>query len=118
MIREYLKAAYEDGNSQLLITAIGNVAKAQGMTEIARKTNLSRQNLYKALSPNATPKIWYCQKGRGSPRLQVGDCLSHHPASKGSQEEPHENHRDIAFYGYLATANLNFYAGIQTWYWS
>ncbi|MCK5915220.1 MAG: putative addiction module antidote protein, partial [Deltaproteobacteria bacterium] len=37
--------------------AIGNVAKAQGMTEIARKTNLSRQNLYKALSPNATPKF-------------------------------------------------------------
>ena len=57
MIREYLKAAYEDGNSQLLIAAIGNVAKAQGMTEIARKTNLSRQNLYKALSPNATPKF-------------------------------------------------------------
>lgn len=57
MIHEYLKAAFEEGDSRLLIAAIGNVAKAQGMTEISRKTNLSRQNLYKALSPNAAPKF-------------------------------------------------------------
>ena len=57
MIREYLKAACEEGDTQLLITAIGNVAKAQGMTEISRKTNLSRQNRDKALSQNATPKF-------------------------------------------------------------
>jgi probable addiction module antidote protein len=46
MIHEYLKAAFEEGDKELLIAAIGNVAKAKGMTEIARKTNLSRQNLY------------------------------------------------------------------------
>ena len=57
MIREYLKVAFEDGNSELLMVAIGNVAKARGMSEIARKTNLSRQNLYKALSPNSSPKF-------------------------------------------------------------
>ena len=57
MIREYLKAAFEQGDDELLIAAIGNVAKAQGMTEIARKTNLSRQNLYKTLAPNGSPKF-------------------------------------------------------------
>ena len=57
IIHEYLKAAFEEGDSELLITAIGNVAKAQGMSEIARKANLSRQNLYKALSPDSSPKF-------------------------------------------------------------
>lgn len=57
IIHEYLKAALEEGDSELLVIALGNVAKAQGMSEIARKTNLSRQNLYKALSPDSSPKF-------------------------------------------------------------
>ena len=57
MIQEYLRAAFEDGDTRTLIAAIGNVAKARGMTEIAQKTNLSRQNLYKALSSNGSPKF-------------------------------------------------------------
>jgi probable addiction module antidote protein len=57
MIHEYLKAAFEEGDSELLMVAIGNVAKAKGMSEIARATNLSRQNLYKALAPGGTPKF-------------------------------------------------------------
>lgn len=57
MIHEYLKVALEEGDSELLMVAIGNVAKAKGMSEIARKTNLSRQNLYKALSPGGAPKF-------------------------------------------------------------
>jgi probable addiction module antidote protein len=57
MIHEYLNVALEEGDSELLMVAIGNVAKAKGMSEIARKTNLSRQNLYKALSPGSAPKF-------------------------------------------------------------
>jgi probable addiction module antidote protein len=57
MIHKYLKAAFEEGNSELLMVAIGNVAKAKGMSEIAKETNLSRQNLYKALSANSSPKF-------------------------------------------------------------
>jgi len=57
MIHEYLKATIEEGDPQALIIALGNVARAVGMSEIARKTNLSRQNLYKALSPNSSPKF-------------------------------------------------------------
>jgi probable addiction module antidote protein len=62
MIREYLATALEQGDSELLIEALGNVAKAQGMSEIARKTKLSRQNLYKALSPGSAPKFETFQK--------------------------------------------------------
>lgn len=54
MVREYLRAAFEEGDSELILEAIGNVAKARGMSEIANKTGLSRQNLYKALSSGAS----------------------------------------------------------------
>ncbi len=57
MIHEYLKAAFEDGDSELLMVAIGNVAKARGMSDIAQKTNLSRQNLYKSFSSNGLPRF-------------------------------------------------------------
>ncbi len=57
IIQEYLNTALQSGDSELFLTAVGNVAKAQGMSEIARKTNLSRQNLYKALSPSSSPKF-------------------------------------------------------------
>ena len=57
MIQEYLKISFEEGDTEQLLVAIGNVAKAQGMTEIAKKTNLGRQNLYKALSADSSPKF-------------------------------------------------------------
>ena len=57
MIQGYLKAVLEEGDSEALVTALGNIAKAQGMSEIAKKTRLNRQNLYKALSPNGSPKL-------------------------------------------------------------
>jgi probable addiction module antidote protein len=57
MIREYLKVSFEEGDSEQLMLAIGQVAKAQGISEIAKKANLSRQNLYKALSQGSSPKF-------------------------------------------------------------
>jgi len=57
MIQAYLNAAFEDGDTEQILTAIGNVAKAQGMSDIAKKTSLGRQNLYKALSADSSPKF-------------------------------------------------------------
>lgn len=62
MIREYLNAAFETGDEELILMAIGNIAKARGMSEIACKTGLSRQNLYKALSSGGSPKFGTIQK--------------------------------------------------------
>ena len=47
----------EEGEVECFITAIGKVAKAKGMTEIAKKSNMNRQNLYKAFSPTGSPKF-------------------------------------------------------------
>uniref|UniRef100_UPI004055EAC0 addiction module antidote protein n=1 Tax=Candidatus Electronema sp. TaxID=2698783 RepID=UPI004055EAC0 len=57
MIREYLKVSFEQGDSEQLIMALGQVAKAQGISDIARKADISRQNLYKVLSGGSSPKF-------------------------------------------------------------
>ncbi len=57
MIAEYLNEVLENGNENDLITAIGNVAKAIGMKEIAERAGLSRQSLYKALSDGSKPQF-------------------------------------------------------------
>jgi len=56
MIVEYLKATAEDPNPEVFLGALGDVAKAKGMAEIAKKTGLDRESLYKALRPGAHPR--------------------------------------------------------------
>ncbi|HHE31673.1 MAG TPA: putative addiction module antidote protein [Chlorobaculum parvum] len=56
MIVEYLKAAAEDPNPDVFFGALSDVARAKGMAEIARKTGLGRESLYKAFRPGAHPR--------------------------------------------------------------
>ena len=56
-VTHYLEAAFEDGDPHLIAEAIGNVARAKGMTAIATKTGLGRESLYKALSSSGNPKL-------------------------------------------------------------
>jgi probable addiction module antidote protein len=53
----YLDAVFEDGDPKLIAAAIGDVARARGMTEIAEKTGLSRESLYRALSRDGNPEM-------------------------------------------------------------
>lgn len=53
----YLEAALEDGDSSLVAAALGDIARAKGMTEIARETGLGRESLYKALSADGNPEF-------------------------------------------------------------
>jgi probable addiction module antidote protein len=55
-IAEYLSAALEDEDPELLLTAIKDVARARGMTKLAKDTGLGREDLYKALAPGAKPR--------------------------------------------------------------
>ncbi len=55
-IAEYLTAALEDDDPELLLTAIKDVARARGMTKLAKDTGLGRESLYKALAPGAKPR--------------------------------------------------------------
>ena len=57
MIAEYLNEALSQGSEKELVEAIGNVAKAIGMTKIAEKSGLSRPSLYKALSEGSKPQF-------------------------------------------------------------
>lgn len=57
MIAEYLNTVLEEGNNDEIVTAIGHIAKAIGMTKIAEDTGLSRPSLYKALSDGAKPQF-------------------------------------------------------------
>ena len=57
MIAEYLNTVLEEGDDADIITAIGHIAKAIGMTKIAEQTGMSRPSLYKALSDGAKPQF-------------------------------------------------------------
>ena len=57
MIAEYLNVVLEEGDDSEIVVAIGNIAKAIGMTKIAKETGMSRPSLYKALSEGAKPQF-------------------------------------------------------------
>jgi len=57
VIAEYLAAAAEDSNPDVFLAALGDVAKARGMAQIAKEAGLGRESLYKALSPGAHPRF-------------------------------------------------------------
>jgi probable addiction module antidote protein len=52
-----LDAALEEGDPALVAAALGDIARAKGMTDIARQTGLGRESLYKALSPEGNPEF-------------------------------------------------------------
>jgi probable addiction module antidote protein len=53
----YLEAALEDGDPRVVAAALGDIARAKGMTQVARDTGLGRESLYKALSPDGNPEL-------------------------------------------------------------
>lgn len=56
VIAEYLTVAAEDPHPEVLLAALGDVAKARGMAQIAKDAGLGRESLYKALSAGAHPR--------------------------------------------------------------
>lgn len=56
VIAEYISAALENENPNVLLAAIADVAKVRGMTQLAKDSGLGRESLYKALAPGAKPR--------------------------------------------------------------
>ncbi|WP_457605264.1 addiction module antidote protein [Nitratifractor sp.] len=54
---EYLSQVLADGDNEEFLRAIGHIAKAKGMTQIAKETGLGRESLYKAFRPDAKPRF-------------------------------------------------------------
>jgi probable addiction module antidote protein len=57
MIAAYLAAVMEDDDPALLVAALGDVARARGMTQLARETGLAREALYRSLSTSGNPSF-------------------------------------------------------------
>lgn len=53
----YLEAALQEGDSALIAAALGDIARAKGMSQIARDAGLGRESLYKALSAEGNPEF-------------------------------------------------------------
>ena len=56
-IANYLTVVLEDNDPALLAAALGDIARARGMAEIAKASGIGREALYKALRPNAQPRF-------------------------------------------------------------
>jgi|SRR5215470_8719685 len=56
-IANYLEAAFEEGDPSLVAAALGDVARAKGMAQVAEAAGLGRESLYKALSPEGNPEF-------------------------------------------------------------
>lgn len=56
-IAEYLNAVLETDDPDLLLLALGDVARARGMAQVAKDAGLGRESLYKALTPGAKPRF-------------------------------------------------------------
>jgi len=55
-IAEFLTACLEDDNPDVFLSALQEVAKARGMTQLAKDTGLNRESLDKALTPGGKPR--------------------------------------------------------------
>ncbi|MDP2853785.1 MAG: putative addiction module antidote protein [Smithellaceae bacterium] len=53
----YLEAALEENDPALIAAALGDIARAKGMTEVAKKAGLGRESLYKSLSAQGNPEL-------------------------------------------------------------
>ncbi len=56
-IAAYLEAAFDEGDPALIAAALGDVARAIGMTDLASRAGVTREALYKALSPTGDPRL-------------------------------------------------------------
>lgn len=56
-VAEYLTQVLAEGDPGELAAALGHIAKARGMSEIAKASGIKREALYKALRPNSQPRL-------------------------------------------------------------
>jgi probable addiction module antidote protein len=56
-VAAYLEAALQDGDPQLVAAALGDIARAKGMSQVARDAGLGRESLYKSLSLSGNPEL-------------------------------------------------------------
>ena len=53
----YIEAAMEENDPEFMSIALGDVARAEGTSKVARKAKVTRENLYRAFAPGGNPTI-------------------------------------------------------------
>jgi len=56
-VAAYLTTVLEENDSALLATALGDIARSRGMTQVAKDSGITREALYKALRPGSEPRF-------------------------------------------------------------
>ncbi len=56
-VAAYVEAALEDGDHRVVAAVLGDIARAKGMTQVARDAGLGRESLYKSLSSDGNPEF-------------------------------------------------------------
>lgn len=83
-VSEYLTAIMEEGDPALLQAALGDVAKARGMSEIARSARVGRESLYKSLSADGNPSFQTIAKVLSALGIRMSFSPAAGPKAKGS----------------------------------
>lgn len=78
----YLEAVIEEGDSALIAAALGDIARARNLSQLARDVGMSREGLYKALSGQGNPTFATITKVAGALGLRFGFHLAKQPASQ------------------------------------
>lgn len=86
-IAEYLSAILEEGEPKLLPYALGQVARAQGMSKLAKITGLKRESLYQSLSKNGNPSFAMVMKIFQAFNVKLG------VQANDNQIKPHERRK-------------------------
>ena len=78
-ITGYFEACLEEdpGDGSLVRAALGDIARARGMAQLSRDTGLSREGLYKALSPEGNPEFTTVMKVMKALGLQLHAVTAH-----------------------------------------
>jgi probable addiction module antidote protein len=80
----YLEAALEDGDPKVVTSALGAIARARGMAQIAREAGLSRESLYRALSPEGNPEMATFLKVVRAMGIHLHATATENPAPPGA----------------------------------
>jgi probable addiction module antidote protein len=86
-IQHYMDEAFATGDPAFIAHALGTVARAKSMTEIARKTGLSRESLYRALSAGGRPELTTIMKVLSALDLQLSTQPARRPPAKAKSAQ-------------------------------
>ena len=79
-IQAYLEAAIEDGDPSMIALALGNIARARNISQLARDTHMSREGVYRALSGQGNPSFATISKLAGALGYRVTlEPVAQHP---------------------------------------